>query len=226
MIAGPERALRPGFGAASASLDLSGVSCDFGRVRVVDTVHLTVRPGEHVALIGSNGSGKSTLLRSVLGFHPVSSGRIAIDGQEVASSSDWHARRRQIAWMPQRQATGHFPLLVKELLGSSASPEAAAQAADNLGVGHLSGRPLHALSGGQLQRVFLARALGSLAGGAGLLLADEPTAALDFHGQSRVADVLHGLPASVLVVTHDRAMASRCHRVLEMAGGRLREVGA
>jgi zinc transport system ATP-binding protein len=85
-------------------------------------------------------------------------------------------------------------------------------------------RPLHALSGGQLQRVFLARALGSLAGGAGLLLADEPTAALDFDGQAAVAEALRELPATVLVVTHDRAMADRCQRVVEMAGGQLREV--
>jgi ABC-type lipoprotein export system ATPase subunit len=85
-------------------------------------------------------------------------------------------------------------------------------------------RPLHALSGGQLQRVFLARALGSLAAGAGLLLADEPTAALDFDGQVKVAEVLRTLPATMLVVTHDRTMAARCDRVMEMAGGRLREV--
>ena len=85
-------------------------------------------------------------------------------------------------------------------------------------------RPLHALSGGQLQRVFLARAVGGLAGGASLLLADEPTAALDFDGQIKVAEILQSLPSSALIVTHDRKMADRCHRVVEMAGGRLREI--
>ena len=88
----------------------------------------------------------------------------------------------------------------------------------------LADRPLHALSGGQLQRVFLARALGSIAGGAGLLLADEPTAALDFGGQAAVATVIAAQQVTVLVVTHDRTMASHCGRVIEMANGRAREV--
>jgi len=126
--------------------------------------------------------------------------------------------------MPQRQTTGQFPLLVKELLTSSASSDEAFSSAENLGVGMVLDRPLHALSGGQLQRVFLARALGGLAGGASLLLADEPTAALDFDGQIKVAEVLQELSSAALIVTHDRKMADRCHRVVEMAGGRLREV--
>ena len=84
--------------------------------------------------------------------------------------------------------------------------------------------PFPSLSGGQLQRVFFARALGGLAGGASLLLADEPTAALDFDGQIKVAEVLQELSSAALIVTHDRKMADRCHRVVEMAGGRLREV--
>lgn len=208
----------------AASLNLDEVFCTFGPTAVVTGVNLSLQPGEHVALIGSNGSGKTTLLRAVLGLHPVRAGRIALDGQEALTDVHWREQRRRIAWMPQRQATGQFPLLVRELLTSSASPVAATVAAHDLGVGGLMARPLHALSGGQLQRVFLARALGGLAGGAGLLLADEPTAALDFDGQVKVAEVLRGLPATVLVVTHDRAMAARCHRVVEMAGGRLREV--
>lgn len=205
-------------------LQLDGLICAFGPTRVVDGVRLCLQPGEHVALIGSNGSGKTTLLRAILGLHPVSAGRMTLDGKEVVSPADWRAHRQRITWMPQRQATGQFPLLVRELLASSASATTAIASAHELGVSQLLPRPLHALSGGQLQRVFLARALGSLAGGAGLLLADEPTAALDFDGQAQVAEVLRGLPATMLVVTHDRAMAARCHRVAEMAGGRLREV--
>lgn len=80
------------------------------------------------------------------------------------------------------------------------------------------------LSGGQLQRMYLARAIGCVAAGAQVLLADEPTAALDFAGQEEAADVLTGLPVTLVVVTHDRALAERCDRVLEMAAGRLREV--
>lgn len=211
---------------SSAQLELQGVTCTFGKTEVVNQATLHIQPGEHVALIGSNGSGKTTLLRAILGLHPVHAGKVMLDGLEAASPAGWKTRRQRIAWMPQRQATGQFPLLVRELLNSSASPAAAFTSADTLGLGNLMQRPLHALSGGQLQRVFLARALGSLSGGAGLLLADEPTAALDFDGQVQVAEILRGLPSTVLVVTHDRAMASRCERVLEMANGCLREVAA
>ncbi len=209
----------------AASLDLDGVVCTYGALRAVDHVSLRLEPGMHVALVGSNGSGKTTLLRAILGLHPLAAGRILVDGREANSSNTWLARRRRIAWMPQRQATGQFPLLVRELLSSSLAPAVAVESANRLGVGSLIQKPLGALSGGQLQRVFLARALGSLAGGAGLLLADEPTAALDFDGQAQVAEILQQLEATVLVVTHDRAMVKRCQRVLEMAGGRLREVG-
>lgn len=207
----------------SARLELRRVVCVFGQARVVDDVDLHLEPGEHVALVGSNGSGKTTLLRAILGLHPLSGGRIFLDEAEAGSLHAWQMRRKRIAWMPQRHATGQFPLLVHELLASSGSPQQALACAKDLGLDGLLARPLHALSGGQLQRVFLARALGSLAGGAGLLLADEPTAALDFDGQAQVAAALQNVPASLLVVTHDRQMVQACHRVVEMAGGRLRE---
>lgn len=116
------------------------------------------------------------------------------------------------------------PLLGAELLGSSGAPAEACEAAEKLGVGPLTSRPLHSLSGGQLQRMYLARAIGGVAAGAMVLLADEPTAALDFDGQEEAAEVLTSLPVTLVVVTHDRALADRCDRVLEMAAGRLREV--
>ena len=212
------------FKTASARLQIEAAVCSYGQTRVVDSVNLDVHPGEHIALIGSNGSGKTTLLRSILGLHSLDAGRILMDNCHAINSDDWKKRRARIAWMPQRQVTGQFPLLVQELLASSAEPASALSHAQELGLGNLLDRPLHGLSGGQLQRVLLARALGSLNGGAGLLLADEPTAALDFDGQAKVSKILCSLSVTVLVVTHDRAMADCCDRVAEMAGGRLREV--
>ncbi len=209
----------------SSHLELQSMICAYGRTCVVDQVDLVIKPGEHVALTGSNGSGKTTLLRAVLGLHPLQSGRVLIDRSNPKTQQDWQVQRRRIAWMPQRQTTGQFPLLVRELLSSSSAPAEALRSAERLEIAPLIPRPLNSLSGGQLQRVFLARALGSLAGGAGMLLADEPTAALDFDGQVMVAEILRSLQATILVVTHDRKMADRCHRILEMAGGRLREVG-
>ncbi len=203
---------------------LRGVGCRHGRLEAVSGVDLDVSPGERVALTGTNGSGKTTLLRAVLGLHRQTSGEILVGGRGCRTAAEWAWRRRACAWIPQRPAAGRFPLLARELLGSSGAPAEAARAAERLGVGGLADRPLSSLSGGQLQRMHLARAVGCVAAGAGVVLADEPTAALDFAGQEEAAEVLVSLPVTLLVVTHDRAMAERCDRVVEMAAGRLREV--
>ncbi|MEU5017725.1 ABC transporter ATP-binding protein [Streptomyces angustmyceticus] len=187
-------------------------------------VDLDIAAGERVALTGTNGSGKTTLLRAVLGLHRQTGGEILVGGRGHRTAAERSWRRRACAWIPQRPAAGRFPLLAGELLASSGAPAQAALAAERLGVGALSGRPLSSLSGGQLQRMHLARAVGCVAAGAGVLLADEPTAALDFAGQEEAAEVLTTLPVTVVVVTHDRAMAARCDRTLEMAAGALREV--
>ncbi|MDH2388723.1 MULTISPECIES: ATP-binding cassette domain-containing protein [Streptomyces] len=200
------------------------VACRHGRVEAVRDVDLEVAAGERVALTGTNGSGKSTLLRAVLGLHRQWAGEIRVGGRGSRTAAEWAWRRRACGWIPQKPAGGRFPLLAQELLHSSGAPVEAAEAAEQLGVGGLMHRPLHTLSGGQLQRMHLARALGCVAAGAGVVLADEPTAALDFAGQEEAADLLTSLPVTLVVVTHDRALADRCDRVLEMAAGRLREV--
>ncbi|WP_407285016.1 ABC transporter ATP-binding protein [Streptomyces sp. BP-8] len=202
---------------------MAEVSCRHGRQEVVREVDLDITPGERVALTGTNGSGKTTLLRAVLGLHRNVGGHIAVGGRPTRTAAEWAWRRRACAWIPQRPAAGRFPLLVGELLTSSGDVAEAGKAAARLGVGELTDRPLHTLSGGQLQRVHLARAVGCVAAGAGVLLADEPTAALDFDGQAEAAEVLTGLPVTLVVVTHDRGLAKRCDRVLEMAAGRVRE---
>lgn len=205
-------------------LRMRGVGCRHGRTEAVADVDLVIAAGERVALTGTNGSGKTTLLRAVLGLHPHTTGTIEVGGRTARSAAEWGARRRACAWIPQKPAPGRFPLRGDELLASGGAPAEAAAAAGRLGVGGLTYRPVHTLSGGQLQRMYLARALGCVAAGAQVLLADEPTAALDFAGQEEAADVLAALPVTLVVVTHDRALAARCDRVLEMAAGRLREV--
>ena len=198
--------------------------CRHGRLEAVRGADLDVAAGQKVALTGTNGSGKTTLLRAVLGLHRQVDGEILVGGRGCRSAAEWAWRRRACAWIPQRPAPGRFPLLAGELLRSGGDVAEAVRAARRLGVGALVDRPLSGLSGGQLQRMHLARAVGCVAAGAGVVLADEPTAALDFTGQEEAAEVLTALPVTLLVVTHDRAMAGRCDRVLEMAAGRLREV--
>ncbi|MEV5830946.1 ATP-binding cassette domain-containing protein [Spirillospora sp. NPDC052242] len=206
------------------ALRLHSVCCRYGRSRAVDAVDLRVEPGERVALTGTDGSGKSTLLRAVLGLHRDVSGDIEVGGRIARRAADWAVRRRQVAWIPQRRTAGRFPLLVGELLASGGDVAASRRAAADLGLAGLLDRPLSSLSGGQLQRAYLARALGQVSAGAGVLLADEPTAALDVAGQEQVATLLGAVPVTVVVATHDRAVVRACDRVTEMAAGRLREL--
>ena len=207
---------------APICLDIDDLCCRFGTAPVVQDVHLQVSAGEHVAVIGGNGSGKTTLLRAIMGLHKGWTGKILLDGIELPTKPP--AAHPGVAWMPQRQPRGQFPFTVRELLTAGGHGHAALNSARGLGIHDLLHRPLAALSGGQLQRSYLARALGMLSSGAGLLLADEPTAALDFSGQEQVAKMIAALPATLLVVTHDLALAKKCQRVLQMAQGRIREM--
>jgi zinc transport system ATP-binding protein len=204
------------------ALEVEGLTCTQGRHPVVLGATFRLAPGERLALTGENGSGKSTLLRTLAGLHPRHRGQVRLFGREQGPGRTGPLSRG-LAWMPQRQPRGQFPFLVRELLASSGNLRAALEAAEGLGLSALTERSLTQLSGGQLQRAFLARALGSLAtdGALGLLLADEPTAALDFRGQAEVADLLAGLPAAQLIVTHDASLASRCDRCLTLVDGRL-----
>ena len=204
-------------------LSLDMVKVCYGELVAVDAVSAEVMPGEFVVITGSNGSGKSSLLRAILGLVPMAGGAIRLAGVEARTSVDWRARRRAVAYVPQRTSPGSFPLLVRELLASGNDVDAATDAVGRLGMGELLERPVTTLSGGQLQRAYLARAVGALAAGANVLVADEPTSALDFAGQDDVAELLAGLEVTRLVVSHDAAVVGRADRVLEMAGGSLRE---
>lgn len=207
-------------------LDLNRLRVTYGPVVAVADVSAQVHAGELVVITGSNGSGKSTLLRSILGLVPVTDGEIRLAGERAGTPREWRRRRQLVAYVPQRTSPGGFPLVVRELLDSGGAPDAAADAAHRLGIADLLDRPVTTLSGGQLQRAYLARAVGCLARGSCLLAADEPTSALDFAGQDDVAALLAELPVARLVVSHDAAVVERADRVLEMAGGTLRERAA
>lgn len=211
---------------SGGSVRFDAVTAHYGKVCAVDRATLHVGAGERVAVVGSNGSGKSTLLRCLLGLHRGRmTGTTALDGTVAEGAAAWTARRRLVAFVPQRPPVGRFPIQVGELLVSSGAPDAARAAAASLGLAALVARPVDRLSGGQVQRVFLARAIGCVAAGATVVAADEPTSALDFDGQAEVTERLLDLDATLLVVTHDARFADRCDRVAEMAGGVLRERG-
>ena len=186
----------------------------------LDAVSLTLEPGEIVGVVGPNGSGKSTLLRALLGLLPLHAGMVELDGRRIATWS-----RRDLADMvgalPQREEST-FPLTVLEsvLLGrwSRLGPVAPVADADHAAVAAtlrrcdvsgLEDRRVDTLSGGEWQRVRVARAL---VASPRLLLLDEPTAALDVGHEMELFELLRRLAAEglgVLVITHQLNLAAR-----------------
>ncbi len=179
---------------------------------ILEAVSLTVEEGEYLALIGPNGAGKSTLLRAALGLVPLAAGRIRLFGEDLSRFRAWE----RLGYAPQRFAApgGGFPLSVEELVGmglirswlpapfTSRVRARVSEALELLGIPHLARRPVHQLSGGELQRVLVARALVS---GADLLLLDEPAAGVDRETREamfRVFEEIHGEGRTLVVVCH------------------------
>ena len=205
-------------------------------VVAMQDVSLTVRRGEVVALLGPSGAGKSTLLTAIGLINPPTAGRISIGGTPVLDADhalvDLRAFRRQHLGFVFQKANLIPFLNAREnvqvaLEINDVSPRAARQRAmellDYLGVADRANNLPEALSGGQQQRVAVARAL---ANQPSLILADEPTAALDSHRGRQVMElfrqVAHERGAGVLVVTHDHRSLDIFDRTLEMEDGRLR----
>ena len=215
---------------------LDCLSVELGRTLVVDDVSAEVAPGEWVTLIGPNGAGKSTLLRAVAGLVAYE-GSIALDGDEVAGLGRREVARR-LAFVPQS------PLLPPEMRVASTCCSAGRRTSAPFGyesratstrpgarssgsTSAFADRPLRTLSGGEQQRVVLARAL---AQEAPLLLLDEPTTALDIGRQQQVLELVAALreqgELTVLSAMHDLTLAAQyADRLLLLSGGRLVAAG-
>jgi putative ABC transport system ATP-binding protein len=196
-------------------------------------VDLTINEGELVAVVGASGSGKSTLLNVVGALDAPDSGEIVIAGKTLASQSEpelAHLRNQLIGFvfqqfnlLPRYDALANVELpLVYAGLTRAARREHAAELLKQLGLGeHMHKRPTQ-MSGGQQQRVALARAL---ANRPRLILADEPTGALDSRTSAEVIALLVALNReqgiTAIIVTHDPAVAARCDRTIRFADGRV-----
>ena len=181
--------------------------------------------GELVALLGANGAGKTTALRAVLGLTPRSGGEVRVGGDDPARMPP-SERARRIAYLPQIRPLA-WPVRVRDVVAlgrfaHGADAEAVVRALQACDLESLVERSCSTLSGGELARVHVARAL---AAEAPLLLADEPTASLDPLHQFQVMQLLRsGADAGrgVLVVMHDAALAAcTADRLLWMAAGRI-----
>ncbi len=219
-------------------LEIDSLSVSYGSNLAVGDVSLSVTHGEIVALIGPNGAGKSSLMGAVGGLVRIQSGRVTYNNRDITELTD-NVRARLLAVVPQaRVVGGAFSVEQTVLLGRTAHMNWLGQAGDeDLGavqwamqavqIDHLSKRRNAELSGGELQRVFLARAL---AQSTPVLLMDEPTNHLDLRHQidflSIVRDLAKKENKAVLMAMHDLNLVSKyADRIALIVNGRLIELG-
>ena len=202
-----------------------------GEIRLFRHLALNITAGETVAILGASGSGKSTLLGLLAGLDTPSEGRILIGDTDItALDEDQRAilRGRELGFVFQafHLLSGLTALenvmLPLELAGTPGAAETATRALADVGLGERRGHYPRQLSGGEQQRVAIARAFVT---SPRLLLADEPTGNLDQTTGGRVSDLLftrnREAGTTLVLVTHDPVLASRCDRVLQLTDGRL-----
>lgn len=199
----------------SAAIEIKGLTAGYGGAAVIEDIDLTVEPEDYVGIIGPNGGGKTTLLRVILGFVRPERGSVAIFGESPGSG------RRHVGYVPQHASFDRqYPIAVHEAVRMGlrrkrgllpwwrgADRTATMEALDAVSMADHAGEPLGELSGGQLQRVFIARALVARPR---LLILDEPTASVDKQMQESVYDLLAQLnrDMTILLVTHDIGIIS------------------
>lgn len=218
----------------AARLDLSGIRRLYRNgeetIAALDGIDLTIEPGELVAIVGASGSGKSTLMNILGCLDKPDHGTYRVGGQDVAALNPnglAYLRREHFGFVFQRYhlvaaLTASANVELPGIYAGLSTDQRRSRAAGllrRLGLAdRLQSRP-NQLSGGQQQRVAIARALMN---GGGVILADEPTGALDSRSGETVLALLKELNAegrTVVIITHDRAVAAHAHRVIEIADG-------
>lgn len=221
--------------APSSALSLHNVHLTLpsraGDVHILRGVSLAAKSGEAIGIVGPSGSGKTSLLMVIAGLETVTSGSITVAGTALHGKSEdaLSAFRRNTIGIvfqsfhliPTLTALENVALPM-EFRGTANAVERAREGLQRVGLGHRLTHYPGQLSGGEQQRVAIARALAS---GAKILLADEPTGNLDQDTGNAIIDLLFDLKnnegATLLLVTHDRALAKRCGRIIEVRDGQV-----
>ena len=207
------------------------VSSPEGLLTIVRDVSFAIEAGERVAIVGASGAGKSTLLALLAGLDTPTSGRVLLAGTDLTSlDEDGRARLRaarvgfvfqSFHLVPALTALENV-MLPLELAGRRDARRTAREALDRVGLGSRTGHYPRQLSGGEQQRVAMARAFVTQPA---VLFADEPTGNLDTATGGRIGDLLFDMNANsrttVVLVTHDNTLAARCGRILRMEAGGL-----
>lgn len=207
---------------------------DSQKLTAVDSANLKIESGELVALVGASGAGKSTVLKIIGLVERADKGEYLLDGENVAKCSDGKAaqlRANRIAFIMQDFAlisqftvyeNVELPLLLNsEKLSASKRKKRVKSVLETVGISELADRKVSKLSGGQKQRAAIARAL---AANADIILADEPTGALDSVTGGEIIKLLKKVNekgVTVIIVTHDKNIAEQCGRIIEISDGKI-----
>jgi lipoprotein-releasing system ATP-binding protein len=207
---------------------------DGSELPILEGVEIAVAAGEAVAIVGASGAGKSTLLHLLGGLDRPTSGQVILSGRSLDGLTDRdlaNVRNQQLGFVFQfhhllREFTALENVMMPLLIGGRSDQEAATRAAAVLGEVGLAQRLTHKpwqLSGGEQQRVAVARAL---AGSPAVVIADEPSGNLDTHTAEQLHDLFFRLRAdhgiALVLATHNRELADRTDRILQLKEGQLR----
>lgn len=206
------------------AISIENVSVNYAQTVALRNICFEVNKGEYLAIMGPNGGGKSTLLKSILGLIPVDSGKVLIFGKPIQSCGT------QISYVPQfSDVDRNFPVTALEVVMTSyirnglhpffryktEQKQEALKKMEYVGIAELAKRQISELSGGEFQRLLIARAL---AVNPQILILDEPTASVDPHSRETIYNVLDNLNKNknitILMVTHDlSAISSKVSRL-------------
>ncbi|MCH2470524.1 MAG: ABC transporter ATP-binding protein [Gemmatimonadetes bacterium] len=221
---------------AARQLQKSFVVGDGSRLEILKEVDFEIAAGEVVAIIGASGAGKSTLLHLLGALDSPTGGDVLVGGRPVAGLTDEEladVRNHHVGFVFQfhhllREFTALENVMMPALIAGMSSREASERASSlllSVGVDHRESHKPNQLSGGEQQRVAVARAL---VNEPLVLLLDEPSGNLDTETSERLHDLLFRLrerqALSMVIVTHNRQLAARADRILELTGGRLQPV--
>ncbi|XMB71765.1 ATP-binding cassette domain-containing protein [Mycoplasmatota bacterium WC30] len=201
-------------------IDIRNLSFSYGHKTVINNLSHTINRGDYLVIQGKNGSGKSTLIKCLLGINSVKNGMIFLDEQDINSFKKW----TKFGYVSQNYDNFNyeFPLTVQELLRFSTitkkSEHNQLKLLDQMGILEIVNQNINSLSGGQLQRVFIVKAM---LNDPEVLILDEPTASIDKQNTEffyKTVDELHALGKTIILITHTDSLENLNYtHVIDMA---------
>lgn len=185
-------------------IDIRNLSFAYGHKTIINGLSLTISPGDYIVIRGKNGTGKSTLIKCLLGINPVKNGMIFFDEQDITNFNEW----TRFGYVSQNfdNFNYNFPITVEELLKISSLNKKTEhyylKLLDQMGILELLNQNINSLSGGQLQRIFIVRAL---LNDPEVIFLDEPTASIDAQNTEffyKTIDELNKLGKTIVLITH------------------------